>query len=111
MMPVGQQLPRFRRPTAGLRAAGLGAVLLFLLFLPTRDPVTHSLAIEWRPSAELAFVLFLVAIAAVGGPRIVGEGLAALVLAGGRGGNVVLTSVRAGHPSPSYPGADACFGC
>src|SRR5215831_4494967 len=80
-MPVGQQLRRFRRPTYGLPAAGLGVMLLFLLFLPARDPVTHSLASEWRPSAELAFVLFIVAIAAVARPQIVDTRLAARVLA------------------------------
>ena len=69
MMPAGRQLPRFRRPTYGLPMASLGVVLLFLLFLPARDPVTHSLAIEWRPSAELAFMLFIVAIAAVARPH------------------------------------------
>src|SRR6266481_2860370 len=86
MMPLGQQLPRSRRPTAGLPAAGLGAVLLFLLFLPTRDPVTHSLAIEWRPSAELAFALFIVAIVAVARPQLVGARLAASILAAGGDG-------------------------
>src|SRR5437870_9155750 len=81
MMPAGQQLPRFRRPTDGLPMAGLGVVFLFLLFLPARDPVTHSLAIEWRPSAELALVLFIVAIAAVARPQIVDTRLAARILA------------------------------
>ena len=99
MMPVGQQLPRFRRPTAGLLAAGLGVVLLFLLFLPTRDPVTHSLAIEWRPSAELAFVLFIVAIAAVARPRIVGTRLAACVLAVVVGVMALLNLVHAVIPT------------
>ncbi len=99
MKPVGQQLPRFRRPTAGLPAAGLGVLLLFLLFLPTRDPVTHSLAIEWRPSAELAFVLFLVAIAAVARPQIVGTRLAAGILAVGVGVAVLLNLVHAVIPT------------
>src|ERR1700730_14422894 len=36
MMPARQQLPRFRRPTDRLPAAGIGVVLLFLLFLPAR---------------------------------------------------------------------------
>src|SRR6202045_2850386 len=99
MMPVGQQLPRFRRPTAGLPAAGLGVVLLFLLFLPTRDPVTHSLAIEWRPAAELAFALFIVAIAAVARPRIVGTRLAACVLAVVVGVMALLNLVHAVIPT------------
>src|SRR6266446_2990289 len=99
MMPVGQQLPRFRRPTAGLPAAGLGVVLLFLLFLPARDPVTHSLAIEWRPSAELAFVLFIVAIAAVARPQIVGARLTACVLAVVVGVAALLNLVHAVIPT------------
>jgi hypothetical protein len=98
-MPVGQQLPRFRRPTAGLPAACLGVVLLFLLFLPTRDPVTHSLAIEWRPSAELAFLLFIVAIAAVARPQIVGARLAAGILAVVVGVAALLNLVHAVIPT------------
>src|SRR5882672_6517479 len=99
MMPVGQQLPRFRRRTAGLPAAGLGVVLLFLLFLPTRDPVTHSLAIEWRPSAELAFGLFIVAIVAVARPQIVGARLAACILAVVVGVAALLNLVHAVIPT------------
>src|SRR5438132_4336483 len=99
MMPVGQQLPRFRRPTAGWPAAGLGVVLLFLLFLPARDPATHSLAIEWRPSAELAFVLFIVAIAAVARPQIVGARLTACVLAVVVGVAALLNLVHAVIPT------------
>ena len=99
MMPVGQQLPRFRRPTAGLPAAGLGVVLLFLLFMPTRDPLTHSLAIEWRPSAELAFLLFIVAIAAVARPQIVGARLAARILAVVVGVAALLNLVHAVIPT------------
>ncbi|HXO90720.1 MAG TPA: hypothetical protein VN849_08015 [Stellaceae bacterium] len=99
MMPVGQQLPRFRRPTAGLPAAGLGVVLLFLLFMPTRDPLTHSLAIEWRPSAELAFLLFIVAIAAVARPQIVGARLAARILAMVVGVAALLNLVHAVIPT------------
>jgi hypothetical protein len=71
MTPVRQQLPRFRRATDRLPAAGLGVVALVLLFLPARDPVTHSLTVEWRPSAELAFVLFVAAVIAVARPQIV----------------------------------------
>ena len=99
MMPAGQQLPRFRRPTAGLPAAGLGVVLLFLLFLPTRDPVTHSLAIEWRPSAEFAFVLFIVAVAAVARPQIVDARLAARILAVVVGVAALLNLFRAAIPT------------
>ena len=39
------------------------------MFVPARDFVSHGLTIEWRPSAELAFLLFLVAIAAVARPQ------------------------------------------
>jgi hypothetical protein len=56
-------------------------VLLAALFLPARDPVTHSFAVEWRPSAELAGVLFLIAMAALAGPRLVAERGFAFVLA------------------------------
>src|SRR6202048_1362928 len=99
MMPVGQQLPRFRRPTAGLPAAGLGAVLLFLLFLPARDPVTYSLHIVWPPSADLAFLLFIVAIAAVARPQIVGARLAARILAMVVGVAALLNLVHAVIPT------------
>src|SRR5439155_7154258 len=99
MMPVGRQLPRFRRPTYGLPTAGLGVVLLFLLFLPARDPVTHSLAIEWRPSAELAFMLFIVAIAAVARPQTVDTRLAAGILAVVVGVAALLNLVRAVIPT------------
>ncbi|TMJ52178.1 MAG: hypothetical protein E6G90_10020, partial [Alphaproteobacteria bacterium] len=99
MMPVGQQLPRFPRPTVGLPVAGLGMVVLFLLFLPTRDPVTHSLAIEWRPSAELAFALFIVAIVAVARPQIVGARLAAGILAVVVGVAALLNLVHAVIPT------------
>jgi hypothetical protein len=60
-------------------------MLLATLFLPARDPVTHSLAVEWRPSAELAGALFLMAMAALASPRLVARrglafGLALLVV-------------------------------
>src|SRR5271166_2799619 len=71
MTPVRRQLSRFRRPTDYLPRAVLGILLLALLFLPARDPVTHGLTIEWRPSAELAFLLLLVAAAAATRPQIV----------------------------------------
>ena len=52
-------------------------MLLAALFLPARDPVTHSLAAEWRPSAELAGLLFLIAMAALASPRLIaGRGFA-----------------------------------
>ena len=49
----------------------LGVLLLAGLFLPARDPVTHSLVIEWRPSAELGGALFLIAMVALASPRFI----------------------------------------
>jgi hypothetical protein len=56
-------------------------VLLVALFLPAHDPVTHSLAAEWRPSGELAGVLFLIAMVALASPRLVARRGFAFVLA------------------------------
>jgi hypothetical protein len=56
-------------------------LLLALVFTPARDFVSHGLTIEWRPSAELAFLLFLVAIAAVARPQIIAARPTARVLA------------------------------
>jgi hypothetical protein len=81
MTPVRQQLPRYRQPTDYLPRAILGILLLALMFAPARDPVTHGLTIEWRPSAELAFLLFLVAVAAVARPQIIASRHAAGILA------------------------------
>ena len=65
----------------------LGVVVLAVLFLPTHGPVpahgplTHSLAIEWRPSGELVGLLFVVAMAALASPRLVAARGFALALA------------------------------
>jgi hypothetical protein len=99
MTPVRQQLPRFRRATDRLPTAGLGVVLLFLLFLPARDPVTHSLSVEWRPSAELAFLLFVAAIIAVARPQIVEARPAARFLAILVGVAALLNLVHAATPT------------
>jgi hypothetical protein len=56
-------------------------VLLGLMFAPSRDSATHGLTIEWRPSAELAFLLFLVAIAALARPQMIAAAFAARSLA------------------------------
>jgi hypothetical protein len=56
-------------------------LLLALVFVPARDPVTHSLTIEWRPSAELACLLFLVAVAAAVRPQIFEASPTAWILA------------------------------
>jgi len=50
--------------------AVLGVLLLAAFFLPARGPLTHSLGIEWRPSGELAGVLFFSAVAALASPRL-----------------------------------------
>src|SRR4051794_7561455 len=73
--PPQPALPRARIRT--IWTALLGVLLLAALFLPARGPVTHGVAIEWRPSAELAGVLFLIAMAALASPRLVaGRGFA-----------------------------------
>jgi hypothetical protein len=51
------------------------------MFAPSRDSATHGLTVEWRPSAELAFLLFLVAIAAVARPQMIAVSSAARNLA------------------------------
>ena len=81
MTPVGLHLPQFRRPTDHLPGAVLGVVLLALMFAPSRDPTTHGLTLEWRPSAEFALLLFLVAIAALARPQIIAAASAARYLA------------------------------
>src|SRR5438132_10833798 len=97
-MPATPQLPRFRRPMDGLATACLGVIALFLLFLPTRDAVTHSFAIERRPSAELAFLLFIVAIAAIARRQIVEARLTARILAVGVAAAALLNLVHAVIP-------------
>jgi len=81
MTPVRQDRPRFRHPTIRLVGAVLGLSLLLLLFLPARDPVTHGLSIEWLPTAALAFLLFLIAVAGAARPRVIVAPRAAPVLA------------------------------
>src|SRR6516164_11092473 len=81
MTPVRRQLPRSRRPTDRLLRAVLGVLLLALMFVPARDPVTHGLTIRGPPSAELAFLLFLVAVAAVARPQIIAARPTARILA------------------------------
>jgi hypothetical protein len=77
MTPDPQQLAHPPGVGRSIVAAALGMALLTLLFLPARDPVTRGFVIEWRPSAELAGLLFLVAVAALARPRLVaGRGAA-----------------------------------
>jgi hypothetical protein len=79
MTPARRQLPRFRRAPDRLPAAVCGLLLLALLFIPARDPVTHGLTVEWRPSAEFAFLLFVVAVAVATRPKIVEARATALI--------------------------------
>jgi hypothetical protein len=60
--------------------AGLGVLLLFALFLPAREPGTEQLTIDWRPSAELAGLLFVIAIVAVVRPRTFAGRAAAIAM-------------------------------
>src|SRR5690349_8732434 len=69
-MPASQQIVLRRSITGGVLAVSLGALALAVLFVPWRDPGTHALALQWRPSAELAGLLFVVALAALAGPRL-----------------------------------------
>ncbi len=75
------QLPPPRQLAGSVLAACLGMLLLAALFVPARDPVTHRIAIEWRPSAELAALVFVVAIIALARPQFVTRRTVALVLA------------------------------
>jgi hypothetical protein len=70
MTPAPQQLAAPRSPARDAVAALLGWLSLALLFLPSREAVTHTLAIEWRPSAELAGLFFLAAMAGLAAPRL-----------------------------------------
>src|SRR5438309_4167460 len=81
MTPGRPQLAPPRARCRVILTAVLGVVLLAALFLPARDPVTHRLAAEWRPSAELAGVLFLIAMAALASPRLIAERGFAFLLA------------------------------
>lgn len=79
--------PALSRPARvlGLFAACPGLLLLGVLLAPAHDPVTHGVAIEWRPSAELAGLLLLVAVTAVVCPGLAARrgtaiGLTLLVL-------------------------------
>jgi len=82
MTPVRQDPRQFRHPTVLLAGAVLGVLLLVLLLLPARDPATHALSIEWRPTAPLAFLLFLVAVAGAARPQMITAPAAARILGG-----------------------------
>ncbi len=81
MTPAPLRLAPPRTRIRAILTAILGVVLLAALFLPARDPVTHRLAAEWRPSAELAGVFFLIAMVALASPRFVARRGCAFVLA------------------------------
>jgi hypothetical protein len=86
MTPAPQQPLQPRGLGSGVLQVCLGVLLLAIFFLPVRHSTTHGLAIQWRPSAELVGLLFLVAMAALVRPRLVaGRGpaiaLAVLVIA------------------------------
>src|ERR1700758_1088953 len=81
MTPAPPPLAPTRARVREILTAVLGVAVLAALFLPARDPVTHHLAAEWRPSAEFAGVLFLIAMAALASPRLVAERGFAFVLA------------------------------
>jgi hypothetical protein len=70
MMPAPQQFAAPRNPAKEAIAAGFGWLSLAVLFLPSRDALTHAFAVEWRPSAELTGLFFLAAMAALAAPRL-----------------------------------------
>src|SRR5260370_7168620 len=99
MTPAPPQLGQPRRRVRAILTAVLGVVLLAALFLPARDPVRLSLAAEWGPSAELAGVLFLIAMTALVSPRLVAGRGFAFVLALLVVGAAVLNLADAATPS------------
>ena len=81
MTPPPQQPAVQRGLMHGALCSGVGILLLAALFLPTRDPLTRGLALEWRPSGELAGLLFLISMAALARPQWVARRGPALILA------------------------------
>src|SRR6266436_751102 len=99
MTPARPRLMRPSRLADRLPAAGLGVLLLALLFIPGRDPVTHALSVEWRPSAEPAGLLFVVAIIALVRPQLMIGRRPALILAILVGAMALLNLVHAVTPT------------
>ncbi len=99
MTPAPLQLAPPRTRIRTIWTALVGVVLLAALFLPARGPVTHGVALEWRPSAELAGVLFLIAMAALASPRLVARRGFAFVLALLVAGAALLNLADAAIPS------------
>lgn len=81
MMPARLRLDRLPPGARRLPIAALGVLVLFVLLLPARDPGTERLTIDWRPSAEIAALLFLVAVTALIRPRGLIGRTAAIALA------------------------------
>jgi len=82
MTPAPQQPAAAQRGLArGASCVWFGTLLLAALFLPARNSITHGLVLEWRPSAELAGLLFLIAMAAIARPQWVVKRAPALMLA------------------------------
>ncbi len=81
MTPARLSTDRLPPAARRLPIAGFGMLLLFGLFLPARDLGTEQLTIDWRPSAELAGLLFAIATVAVVRPRVFAGRAAAIVLA------------------------------
>src|SRR5262245_21127151 len=97
--PVGQHSQRFRRPADRLPCALLGVLLLALMFAPARDFFTHALTVEWRPSAEFAFLLLLVTVASAVRPQIIASPRTARILAVLVGALALLNLVDAATPT------------
>src|SRR5512133_2244189 len=81
MMPAPPRRAHPRRLTRGVPAACLRVLLLVTFFVPARDPVTRHLAIEWRPLADLAVLVLVVAIVALARPQFVARRGVAIGLA------------------------------
>jgi hypothetical protein len=81
MTLVPQQLAKARGLAGIILAASLGVLVLAGFLLPARDPATHGLVLEWRPSAELVGLLFVVAMVALIRPQLAARRGPALMLA------------------------------
>jgi Sulfatase len=65
MTPALRQCATHRGLLSGAVGAYFEMLLLAAFFLPAREPITHGLALEWRPSAELVGLLLLIATGAL----------------------------------------------
>jgi hypothetical protein len=80
-MPTPRQLALSRNLGREAITASLGVLLLAILFLPSHALATHSIAFEWRPSAELAGLFFVLAMTAIAAPEFLARRGPAIVLA------------------------------